>query len=128
MYIWPGGFLWSAHGLVGAGVGLGMSGKRGGLSVGGGGGRSWGARTGLVSGLTNSVQNPCVKRRGLCGESWLGLGSGGGGGGGGGGECCTGPKTYSAVPSHCLLGGRSRWGPCIEGGGGGGGGVRGNPP
>ena len=29
---------WSAHGLVGAGVGLGMSGKRGGLSEGGGGG------------------------------------------------------------------------------------------
>ena len=64
---------WSAHGLVGAGVGLGMSGKRGGLSGGGGGGGSWGARAGLVSGLTNSVQ----KRRGLCGESWLGLGSGG---------------------------------------------------
>ena len=42
-----------------------------------GGARSWGDRAGLVSGLANSVQNPCVKRRGLCGGSWLGLGSGG---------------------------------------------------
>ena len=101
---------WSAHGLVaiGAGVGLGVSGKRGGLS---GGARSWGARAGLVSGLTNSVQNPCVKRRGLCGESWLGLGSGG--------VLNWAQNIFSCSPTSLV----NQRGPCIEGGRG-----QGQPP
>ena len=41
----------------------------------------------------------CVCGGGGPGPSWV-WGQGGGGGGG----CETGPKTYSAVHSHCLLG------------------------